>query len=53
VHFVTYDNLGRSFYSDHKELTECRHTLQGIEKFVRVETVDGKGKKAWSNPIFL
>lgn len=52
IHFITYDNLGKSFYSGNKELTECSYTLQGVEKFVRVEIVDGKGKKAWSNPIF-
>ena len=51
IHFVTYDNLGRSIRGC--DLTEAEHRLSGQETYVRVEVVDSEGRTAWSNPIFL
>ncbi|MFA6736131.1 MAG: hypothetical protein WCR87_04350 [Saccharofermentanales bacterium] len=54
VHFMTYDNLGKSFRaSDGATLSKAEHKLAGYEKYVRVEVVDAFGKRAWSNPIWI
>ncbi|MHB1454723.1 MAG: PHP domain-containing protein [Saccharofermentanales bacterium] len=54
IHFMTYDNLGRSFYAPPGEtISSAVHRLTGQEKFVRVEVCDRSAKRAWSNPIWL
>lgn len=35
------------------DLTEFSAPLQGTEKFVRIECIDSKGKKAYTNAIFI
>ncbi len=52
IHFMTYDDLGRSFRATPGDsLTSAHHQLTGREKFVRAEIHDKDGRIAWSNPI--
>lgn len=54
IHFVTYEERGRSFVCDQGSfITRASHSLTGKEKYVRVECTDANGKTAWTNPIFL
>jgi len=51
VHFVCTSWRGRSFYADGGEdMTRAEFTLKEKAGFVRVEVVDRKGKRAWTNP---
>ena len=34
-------------------LTTLEYTLKGTETYIRVDCIDAKGKRAWSNPIFV
>lgn len=52
IYFQTPHRKG-SFHSDSEELTEGEFPLNGDEEYVRVTIRDGKGRKAWTQPIWL
>ena len=52
VHFVCASWRGRSYFADEGEdITRAEFTLRENAKFVRVEVVDRRGKRAWTNPL--
>ncbi|NPV81291.1 MAG: PHP domain-containing protein [Firmicutes bacterium] len=54
IHFMTGPSRGESFHAAPGEsITTARYRLKGSELYVRAECVDGHGKTAWTNPIFL
>lgn len=53
VHFVTYERIGKSCHGFDRPLTGASYHLQGDESYVRAVLEDDRGRKAWSNPIFL
>lgn len=54
IHFMVDNPRGSSYRADTgKTLSSAKHTLKGIENYVRVECIDIYGKTAWSNPIYL
>lgn len=38
---------------DGESLTDCEYLLTGKEHYVRIECMDRKGRKAWTNPIYI
>ena len=38
---------------DNKDVTNGHYKISGDEVYIRIELVDGNGKVAWSNPIFI
>ncbi|MCG2769835.1 MAG: CehA/McbA family metallohydrolase, partial [Anaerolineae bacterium] len=54
VHFVCSSWRGRSFYADGgEEMKRVEFTLKEKAGFVRVEVVDRKGNRAWTNPLIV
>jgi hypothetical protein len=54
IHFVAFDTYGQSFFAEDNEfLTEAGYRIAGSEIFIRAECIDGQGRTAWSNPIFI
>ena len=54
IYFKANRSRGRRFLPPPGELLrEAAYPLLRGEKYVRVEIVDERGRKAWSNPIFL
>jgi len=54
VHFVCSSWRGRSFFTDGGEdMTRAEFELKEKAGFVRVEVVDRKGKRAWTNPLIV
>lgn len=52
VHFVCSSWRGRSMYADEgDDLTGAEFALKDRADFVRVELVDRKGRRAWTNPL--
>jgi len=56
VDTVTFHSRGPSGNSVHRfgeaMLTHARHEFKDEHQYVRIECVDGGGRKAWSNPIY-
>jgi hypothetical protein len=56
VDTITFHSSGPSGTSVHKVgegiLTHARHTFKPEHRYVRVEFVDGGGRRAWSNPVY-
>lgn len=56
VDTITFHSRGPSGNSVHRVgegiLTHARHTLKPEHRYVRVEFVDGGGRRAWSNPVY-
>lgn len=51
IHFITHPARGMAnFGTDMKSLT---YKLKGGESYIRVEIIDEKGNRAWTNPIWL
>ncbi len=38
---------------DNQDITQGHYKISGNEVYIRIELVDGKGKRAWSNPIYI
>ena len=54
IHFICYSWHGHSLYADGgEELTEAEFALREDFGFVRVEVVDRRGKRAWTNPLMV
>ena len=54
VHFMSKRAHGLSVYAgEGGTINEAECDLGALERYVRVEVVDGKGLRAWSNPIIL
>lgn len=54
IHFITGERRGYSRCdSNGRELTTATYRLSGDELYVRVECIDGRGRRAWTNPVFL
>lgn len=55
INFIAGGPVGRSetLCAHENLLTGGRHKLRGDETYVRVECVDEKGRKAWTNALFL
>jgi hypothetical protein len=54
IHFIAYERRGRTFRTTAGEtISEARYHMHGDETFVRVECIDGRGRVAWTNPIFV
>lgn len=54
VHFVCSSWRGHSVYADGGEdLTSAEFTLKEKAGFVRVEVVDRRGNRAWTNPLMV
>ncbi len=44
---------GLNYVREDYTFTSAEYQITGNEKYIRVEIIDHKGKRAWSNPIFL
>ena len=54
IHCIGRRASGRSFYADHgPPLTRAEIPLPHAPGYIRVEIVDARGRKAWTNPFFL
>jgi len=59
IHFVCSSWRGRSFYADggeemtRVEFTRAEFALKEKAGFVRVEVVDRRGNRAWTNPLMV
>ncbi len=54
ISFVTNARNRRySGESENESINHAEHKLSGYESYVRVELEDFKGKRAWSNPIYI
>ena len=55
INFIVGGPVGRSETLMHHEvpLRGGFHTLRGDEKYVRIECVDDRGRKAWTNVLWL
>lgn len=54
VHFITYLCYGRSLYADGGDpITRAEFVPKDNARFVRVEVVDRRGNRAWTNPLVL
>jgi len=53
IDFVASDWKGSRFSGKKKLLKEIEYKINGQEQYIRIEITDTKGKKAWTNPIFL
>ena len=54
VHFMCHSFKGTSLYVDDGEpITQADFTLKEGSKFVRVEVVDARGRRAWTNPLVV
>ena len=54
VHFICSSWRGRSFYADGgEEMTRAEFAFKENAKFVRVEVVDERGRRAWTNPLVI
>ncbi len=52
IHFMCRRSRGRSFYCDGgAPLTEAETAVSPGAGYLRVEVVDARGRRAWSNPI--
>lgn len=52
IAFISYEHLGEAFRSD-ELIREKSFEFHPDCDYIRVEVIDEKGKKAWTNPIFL
>jgi len=56
VDTITFHSQGPSGNSVHRVgegiLTHAKHTIKPEHRYVRVEFVDGGGRRAWTNPIY-
>jgi len=54
INFITDSYKGESFTAPPgKTLEGAHYSIQGTEKYVRIECMDAEGRFAWSNPFFL
>ena len=54
VRFITNSYWGDCvFASGRKGITQADFKIRPQVKYIRVEVIDGAGKKAWSNPVYL
>ena len=51
IQFISQRNFGSRIRADNGPIEEAEFMLRGAEKYVRLECIDGDGRKAWSNPI--
>lgn len=52
IYFLT-PHTGESYHDEEKGMTEAEFQLKGDEEYVRVVLKDAKGRKAWTQPIWL
>ena len=54
IHFICDLSKGKSFQAEEEGfLTRAEFKLRGEENYLRVECIDQKGRKAWTNPLFF
>jgi len=54
AHFVCETWRGSSFRAEEgKPITSAEYELRDGTRYVRAELVDEKGRRAWTNPVFL
>lgn len=54
INFVADSYKGESFTAPAgKTIGGARYTIQGNERYVRLECIDAQGRTAWSNPIYF
>lgn len=52
ISFMGQAWVGRNYSAPDGELiTEASYTLQGWERYLRLECVDAEGRRAWTNPV--
>jgi len=53
IAFVTLPRRGRCFKTHDKPLTYASYSPVPSDRYVRVQITDFKGRRAWSNPIYI
>lgn len=56
IDFIVGGSVGRGrtvISKEAEEICEADFEINAKDKYIRVECVDNKGRRAWSNPIFL
>lgn len=52
INFIAFESFGLQVSSESPTLNFAQYKINGLEKYVRIELVDNRGLKAWSNPIY-
>ena len=52
ITFIASCNRGRKL-TPSATIRQAEYKIKGEEKYIRIECVDTKGRKAWTNPLFL
>lgn len=53
VDFIGYNAYGTRVSGMGKKITSAEYTINGDEKYLRIEITDKNNKKAWTNPLFV
>lgn len=51
IHFISYPARGKAFFGN--GMTRQEYQLKGGEKYLRIEVIDEKGKRAYTNPWYF